>query len=111
MRQMYPFFKHCGGMTKHVYTGITSNHEQAAMQMYLEVLDWQSKWATDRPVIIGEFSVNRPASGEYKSRVYRQFFELLKDAPGIQAAYSFTSSWHPSPDTNQEGWLEAGIKL
>ena len=29
--------------------------------------------------------------------------------PGVQAAYSFTSSWHPAPDERGEGWLEHGI--
>lgn len=97
------------GIVEHVYTGITSNAATAADQMLLEVMDFRQRWAMTRPLVIGEFSVNEKATGGYKASVYRRFFADLDGVPGIQAAYSFTSSWHPNADSKQEGWLENGI--
>lgn len=97
------------GVTEHVYTGIVGDKDAAVAQMVGEVKDFQRRHALDRPLVIGEFSVNEPAPADYKARVYRRFYQVLDGIEGVQAAYSFTSSWNPSPDANQEGWLEHGI--
>lgn len=98
------------GVVEHVYTGVTNGEPNSVAQsMVNEVLDFQSKHTMNRPLMIGEFSVNRPATKEYKRDVYKAFFSKLSFVKGIQAAYSFTSSWHPNPDENKEGWLELGI--
>lgn len=102
-------FDHVYGVCEHVYTGIADNAAAAASQMIAEVKDFQQRWALTQPLCITEFSVNRPATAEHKAAVYHQFYDGLANIPGIQAAYSFTSTWHPSGDENQEGWLEWGI--
>lgn len=102
-------FDYIYGMCEHVYTGITHNAQEASDQMLAEVKGFQTRWALTRPLAITEFSVNRPASGAYKASVYERFYAALTVMPGIQAAYSFTASWHPSLDGNREGWLENGI--
>lgn len=102
-------FNRVYGMAEHVYTGIVNDENGAMLQMKNEVLDFQRRHSLSMPLCVSEFSVNRPASGEYKAAVYHKFYDALIDIPGIQAAYSFTASWHPSPDVNKEGWLEHGI--
>lgn len=102
-------FKYCYGWTEHVYTGIVDNVSAAVNNMIAEVQDFQQQHALDKPLIIGEFSVNRPASPEYKASVYKAFYAALEHIPGVQAAYSFSSSWYDSPDVNQEGWFEHNI--
>ncbi len=78
-------------------------------QMHAEVLGFQQLHSMSMPLCLTEFSVNRPAPGAYKAGVYHKLYDKLIMTTGIQAAYSFTSSWHPSEDINQEGWLEHGI--
>ena len=102
-------FDYVYGMCEHVYTGVVDDAAGASNQMLAEVKDFQKRWALVRPLAITEFSVNRPAAGAYKADVYKRFYAALANIPGIQAAYSFTATWHPSADTNQEGWLENGI--
>ena len=102
-------FQHIYGVTEHVYTGITNNAQAACDEMFNEVLLFRSKYTMTRPLILGEFSVNRPATAAYKADVYKRFFNKLKVTPGIWGAYSFTSTWYPNADENQEGWLEHGI--
>lgn len=110
-------FTHIYGIVEHVYSGNTTNAAQAAQGMYEEVLDFRRRWAYNRPLVIGEFSVNRPAAPEYKADVYRRFYDLLNPVAGIAAAYSFTASWHPHEDYtvnpplahNRESWYEQGI--
>lgn len=97
------------GVVEHVYTGITNDAPGAVAQMVAEVRDFQQRHALDKPLAIGEFSVNRPAAAAYKAEVYGAFYDALALIPGVQAAYAFTASWHPAPDVNQEGWLELGI--
>ncbi|MEW5988190.1 MAG: M23 family metallopeptidase [Chloroflexota bacterium] len=97
------------GVVEHVYTGITNDAAAAVAQMVAEVKEFQQRHALDKPLAIGEFSVNRPATAAYKAEVYGAFYDALALIPGLQAAYAFTASWHPNPDANQEGWLELGI--
>lgn len=99
----------CYGICEHVYTGITDNVEAAVSQMFNEVMEFRSKYALTRPLVISEFSVNRPALASYKAQVYKLFYERLEGVEGVQMAVSFTSTWHPNSDPNQEGWLEFGI--
>jgi hypothetical protein len=110
-------FTHIYGIVEHVYSGNTSNTTQAAQGMFDEVMDFRRRWAYNRPLMIGEFSVNLPASAQYKADVYRRFYDLLNPVAGIAAAYSFTASWHPHEDytqnppvgRNQESWYERGV--
>lgn len=97
------------GVVEHVYTTNVQDAAAAAARMVVEVEDFQQRWALDRPLVIGEFAVVAPAQPGYKARVYKLFYEALAKLPGVQAAYSFTSSWHPAPDERGEGWLEHGI--
>lgn len=102
-------FTHIYGMCEHVYSGTTTDYSTAYEEMYREILEFRGKYAMTRPLAITEFSVNRPASGSYKASAYKLLYEKLAALPGVQAAYSFTSSWYPHSDPNQEGWLENGI--
>lgn len=102
-------FTHVSGVVEHVYSGTTNHQNVAVAEMVAEVRDFQQRWARTRPLVIGEFSVNRPATAAYKAAVYKKFFAELAQLPGIQAAYSFTSSWAGNPDVNGESWLERGI--
>ena len=102
-------FDHVYGVVEHVYTGETSGHAVSiASAMVSEVKDFQQRHSLTRPLVIGEFSVNRPASAEFKRDVYVEFYRQVA-IPGVQAAYSFTSDWTPNPDVNQEGWLNLGL--
>lgn len=106
-------FTHIYGICEHVYTGDTVNQVRAAQGMFNEVMDFRNRYALARPLMIGEFSVNKPASADYKARVYKLFYNLLGNVEGVAGAYSFTASWfpHESPDNmrNQESWHEMGI--
>lgn len=102
-------FNHVVGIVEHVYTGITDNEEAAIAQMIGEVLDFQRRWSLDRPLVIGEFSVNRPADSSYKARVYKETYNKFKSIKGLKAAYCFTADWEPSADSNKEGWIKNGI--
>lgn len=102
-------FDYVYGICEHVYSGIVDNATAASDQMVAEVKDFRKQWAMVRPLAITEFSVNRPASGAYKADTYKKFYAALANISGIQAAYSFTATWHPSADGNKEGWLENGI--
>jgi len=102
-------FDYIFGVCEHVYTGIVDNETTAVDQMADEVMEFRKRYALKRPLCITEFSVNRPAPAAYKAAVYHKFYDRLAAVPGVQAAYSFTASWYPSGDSNQEGWLEYGI--
>lgn len=101
----------CYGIVQHTYTGIVGDAGAAADRLLAETLDFRSRYALTRPLVIGEFSVNRPAAAAYKRDVYTRFYAALATYKGIQAAYSFTSSWYPAADHNGEGWLENGIRV
>lgn len=102
-------FDHIYGVCEHCYSGITDNADAARNQMFTEIVDFRSRYAMTRPLVISEMSVNRPASAEYKARVYKDLFVQLSAVEGIQACVSFTSDWEPSGDENREGWLKWGI--
>lgn len=98
------------GMVQHVYTGITTDWTVASDRMVGEVMDYRRRYCQYRPLVIGEFSVNRPAGPDYKAVVYNDFFSRLEGLPGVQAAYAFTSDWYGT-DPHKEGWVEHGIDV
>lgn len=108
----------CWGLVCHAYTAYTADQSKAVNELLTEVATFQRMWSLKKPLILGEFSVNRPATANYKARVYAALYNGLRTMPGIQAAYSFTSSWYGGQDLgqwgrtwdlNQEGWKEGGI--
>jgi hypothetical protein len=106
-------FSHIYGIAEHVYSGNVVNPQEAAVGMFNEVLDFRNRYALIRPLVIGEFSVNKPAPAGYKADVYKRFYNMLSQVKGIAGAYSFSASWfpHESPENmrNQESWYETGI--
>lgn len=107
------------GMTEHVYTGNTTNVQAAVDGMVEEVKRFQGLYSIDKPLVIGEFSVNRPATASYKADVYTRLYQRLGAMAGLQGAYSFTASWFGGQsgqwgrdwDINQESWFEGGIRV
>ena len=104
-------FDHVVGICEHVYTGIVDDGETAVNQMVNEVMEFRRRYALKRPMVVSEFSVNRPAAADYKAAVYHAFYDSLAAVAGVQAAYSYTSDWGDGAgeDGNQEGWLRWGI--
>jgi len=62
----------------------------------------------DKLLMITEFSNNTAGvdPGE-KGRQYARYFQLLRNEPGLGAAFAFALNW-PGQDTNHEGWLFEG---
>jgi len=97
------------GIVEHVYTGIVADEEGAVATILGEVLDFRQRYALDKPLCIGEFSVNRRALADYKARVYKRVYDKLGSIKGLQAAYCFTVDWEAMRDVNKEGWARNGI--
>lgn len=96
------------GVCMHSYTGITSNAQTAASVILNEITTFVTRDAANKPVVVSEMSVNAPAAGTYKAQVYKLIWGQVG---GIEAAYCFTSSWHPNADIKQEGFLENNIHI
>ncbi|QQR91427.1 MAG: hypothetical protein IPJ88_06785 [Myxococcales bacterium] len=103
-----PFY----GVAMHAYTDrVWEGQEQNAVNdLISKVYSFRSRhqWRYG-PLLIGEFSVNRPGPSEYKAKVYKMFYEELSSIGNVFGAYSFTASWGPTDDANQEGWFPNGI--
>ncbi len=104
-------FDYTYGMCMHAYTGVVSNQDTAISILVNEVKTFQQLHTLSMPLLVGEFSVNRPATAAYKATIYQGLWSAIKDLEGLQAAYSFTSSWEGNPDANQEGWKKHGIDV
>ncbi len=100
----------CYGMVCHAYSA-KLKPEQAAGEIVNEVKKFQQKYSSNKPLIVGEFSLVRPTNdnAKLKALTYHLVYNALANVPGIQAAASFTADWYPNQDNNHEGWYENGI--
>lgn len=96
------------GVCQHVYSGVTNDVQASASIIINEVNTFINQDANGKPLVISEFSVNRPASGAFKAKVYDAVWKQLQ---GVEAAYAFTSTWYPNSDINWEGFLENNIHI
>jgi len=64
----------------------------------------------DKLIMITEFSNNSPdVDPAEKARQYGRYFQLLRQEPGLGAAFAFALTW-PGQDMRSEAWESGGIE-